>query len=365
MRKICSVFLLMLMIVSTLLISGCTPPDYSDDKAKKIVSEHSQEATDWFQKNLPDAKVDKKVEAFATTNSLLAAVKGSYIRNGRSYGYVYAYRDKKMYVEEGYEESCKLIKQRILKEMGLTEQETVVKLHGYTIVADSENDKPREKENNASKNGSRKLGIGAQKLKPAAMTPQEFADAVLAQNTKESLDFYLHVYKNVYPEPKQELLAKYKNLGAVFYNVPVDVTKNEMVVSQKIYNSKGVKVSYCRFAKINNYLYGGYISPQGRPAEDKIKVHNQDDKNFTLEVLADSKVVFFSTKEVKLVHHFQNANNQLIENEAKKLSRSPVAALADCHEYDGNIVVKDNVFQGYTSLRVPRVKGIYEFKIMN
>ena len=361
MRKISSVLLLALLVISTFLIAGCLPPNYSKDKAKEIATEHGKDVVTWFQKNMPDAQVDKDVKAATEAQNLLAAVQGTYKHHGKSYNYVYAYKENKMYVEEGYEATCNIIKQRILKEAGLTEQETKVSFHGYNVYADNANDKAKQNGNDEAT--AKRLSLRAQKLKPAKLTPQEFADAVLAPNTQERFNFYLRVYQEAYPEQSPAVLAKYKNLGAVFYNTPVAVTQEQSSISQKIYNRKEVKANYCRFVKINDYLYGGYTTSGVKPTEDKLKLTKQDDKSFTLEVPANSKVTFFSTKAVKLVHYFKNANGEVIKNEAKELVKSDVPSFQNCHEYDGKLVVEDKVAHGYSSLSVPRVKGVYQYKI--
>ena len=142
MRRVYSLILMVALLVTASVISGCFPPNYSKEQAKKIVSEHKHEALAWFSKNMPAAKPDSDCEAYATELNLLGAIKGSYKVNGKSYDYVFDYNTKSMYVGEGYEEACALVKAAILKEFNYSAKETKVNFHGYSIKLKNENDKP-------------------------------------------------------------------------------------------------------------------------------------------------------------------------------------------------------------------------------
>ena len=66
MRRVYSLILMVALLVTASVISGCFPPNYSKEQAKKIVSEHKHEALAWFSKNMPAAKPDSDCEAYAT-----------------------------------------------------------------------------------------------------------------------------------------------------------------------------------------------------------------------------------------------------------------------------------------------------------
>ena len=53
MRRVYSLILMVALLVTASVISGCFPPNYSKEQAKKIVSEHKPEALAWFSKNMP------------------------------------------------------------------------------------------------------------------------------------------------------------------------------------------------------------------------------------------------------------------------------------------------------------------------
>ena len=98
MRRVYSLILMVALLVTAFVISGCFPPNYSKEQAKKIVSEHKHEALAWFSKNMPAAKPDSDCEAYATELNLLGAIKGSYKVNGKSYDYV-VFVDENNHVE--------------------------------------------------------------------------------------------------------------------------------------------------------------------------------------------------------------------------------------------------------------------------
>ena len=146
------------LLITAFAISGCFPPNYSKEQAKKIVNEHKHEALAWFSKNLPAAKPDSECEAYATGLDLFGAIKGSYKVNGKSYDFVFDYNTKSMYVGEGYEETCALVKAAILKEFNYSAQKTKVTFHGYSLKLKSENDKPHNPmQNNQGKEIRTKL----------------------------------------------------------------------------------------------------------------------------------------------------------------------------------------------------------------
>mgnify|MGYP003296764774 CR=1 FL=1 len=131
MKRVISFTLMLTILATAFLISGCLPPNYTKEKAKEIAKANQKEALAWFAANMPDAKPDSDCVAYEMGTDLLGAVKGSYKRNGRSNGYVYEYTNKKMYIGEGYDETCKIVQDKVLKDFGYTKQEAEINFHGY------------------------------------------------------------------------------------------------------------------------------------------------------------------------------------------------------------------------------------------
>ena len=94
MKRIYSFIIMVALLITAFAISGCFPPNYSKEQAKKIVSEHKHEAFAWFSKNMPAAKPDSECEAYVTGLDLFGAIKGSYKVNGKSYDFVFDYNTK-------------------------------------------------------------------------------------------------------------------------------------------------------------------------------------------------------------------------------------------------------------------------------
>ncbi len=352
-----------MILVTSLLVAGCLPPNYTKEKAKEIAKNHQKEALSWFQANMPDAKPDGEVAAYDTGIDLLGAVKGEYKRNNKSQRYVYEYTHKKMYVSEGYEETCKLIKNAVLKDFGYSEQESEVSFHGYQFLAKNEND--NAKRNGLEEQQAKEILSYQEKLRPADKTPEQFAQAILAPDTKEKFDFYLHLYRDAFPEQQVEKQKQYKNLGSIWCSVKIDLTKQPQGVYEKVYLKNRVEERYYHIEKIADGLYGGYINYKGVPESgDKLKIKYIAGKHLTLEIPKGAKPIVFSNASLNLVQYFKNTKGETIENVAEEMYKSTKAGVKGYHQYSTELFVKDNLTYGYTHLTVPLVNGVYNYKIL-
>lgn len=63
MKKFWPILILTLMILTTFMITGCLPPNFTEQKAKDIAKEHHKDAVAWFQQYKPEAQVDKDCAA--------------------------------------------------------------------------------------------------------------------------------------------------------------------------------------------------------------------------------------------------------------------------------------------------------------
>lgn len=354
---------MLILLATSLLIAGCLPPNYTKEKAKEIAKEHQKEAIAWFQSNMPDAKPDGDVAAYETGVDLLGAVKGSYKRNNKSHQYVYEYTNKKMYISEGYEETCKLVEEALLKDFGYTKQESEVSFHGYHFLAKNENDDA--KRNGPVENQPKLLVSDQAKLTPADKTPEQFAKAILAPDTDERFSFYLHLYRDDFPVQQLEKQKQYKNLGSIWCSVKIDLTKQPQGVYEKVYLKDRIEDRYYHIEKIADGLYGGYINYKGVPVGgDKLKIKYQKGKHLTLEIPKGAKPIIFSDNSMTLVQYFKNSKGETIENIAEEMYKSTMAGVKGYHQYSTELFVKDNLTYGYTHMTIPYVEGIYNYKIL-
>lgn len=353
---------MLILLAASMVIAGCLPPNYTKEKAKEIAKNHQEEAIAWFQSNMPDAKPDGEVVAYETGVDLLGAVKGSYKRNNKSHQYVYEYTNKKMYISEGYEETCKLIEEALIKDFGYSKQESEISFHGYQFFAKNENDDAKR---NSQEEKQAKLLISHQeKLTPADKTPEQFAKAILAPNTDERFSFYLHLYRDAFPEQQLEKQKQYKNLGSIWCSVKVDLTKQPQGVYEKVYLKDRIEERYYHIEKIADGLYGGYINYKGIPVGgDKLKIKYQG-KQLTLEIPKGAKPIIFSNNSMTLVQYFKNPKGETIENIAEEMYKGTKAGVKGYHQYSTELFVKDNLSYGYTHITVPFVEGIYNYKIL-
>lgn len=362
MKKLVSFAILLLLLVTTFLISGCIPPNYSSEKAKEIAQAHQKDAFAWFQEHMPDAKPDKDCAAYQTGIDLLGAVKGEYKRNGKTHKYVYEYTNKKMYVSEGYEDTCKIVKDIVLKDFGYSNDESEVSFHGYQFLAKNENDAPRRRDSEEKE--AKELYSYQEKLMPAGISPKDFAKTLLDPNTKEKFDFYIHLYRDDFPEQQLEKQMRYKNLGSIWCSKKIDLANNPQDIYEKVYLRKEIKNRYYNIVKITDDIYGGYIThvklPQGK---DEVKYKYTKD-GLTLTIPDGAQPIIFSKKELTLVHAFKNGKGDLIENVAEEMFRAKKGTVKGYHQYDTELFIKDDFSHGYKSIRVPLVKGVYNYKIL-
>lgn len=365
MKKLLSLTVMLMLLVTTFLISGCLPPNYSKEQAKKIAQEHRQEALNWFATNMPNAKPDSDVEAYETGTDLYGAVKGNYKRDGKSHKFVYEYTDKKMYIDEGYEETCKIIEATVLKDFGYTKDESVVSFHGYKFKAKNENDNPRKNRFQDNAVPPKALYSYQEKLIPADKTPEQFAKAILAPNTEENFDFYIHLYRDNFPEQQLEKQKRYQNLRSIWCSTKIDLTKQPQGIYEKVYLTDKITDRYYHIEKINDGLYAGYISFTGFPAKgDKLKIDYKEGKHLTLTIPEGAKPIIFSKNSMNLVQYFKNTKGDTIHNIAEELFKTSIPGVKGYHQYSTELFVKDNLSYGYSHLTVPLVKGVYTYKIL-
>lgn len=364
MKKFQSFTVMTFFILITFIISGCLPPNYTKEKAKEIAKNHKNETLSWFTSNMQDAKPDNDVEAYETGVDLLGAIKGNYKRNGKSYKYVYEYTNKKMYIGEGYDETCKIVQNEILKDFGYTKEEAEISFHGYQFACKNENDDTKPRYNNEIEK-AKELYSYQEKLMPADKTPEQFAKAILDINSKEKFDFYMHLYRDDFPAQQLEKQKQYKNLGSIWCSAKIDLTKQKQGFYEKVYLKDRIENRYYHIEKISDNLYGGYINYKGIPAEgDRLKISYKDGKHLTLEIPKSAKPILFSKNSLTLVHYFKNTKGDTIENIAEEMYRSTKAGVKGFHQYDTDLFVKDDFSYGYTSIKVPLVGGVYTYKIL-
>ena len=361
MKRIYSFIIMVALLITAFAISGCFPPNYSKEQAKKIVSEHKPEALAWFSKNMPAAKPDAECEAYKTELDLFGAIKGSYKVIGKSYDYVFDYNTKNMYVGEGYEETCALVKAAILKEFNYSAKETKVSFHGYSFKLKNENDKLSKR---MPIDQPKEISTKLLKLIPAKISPQEFAQRVLAPDTNEVFNFYIDVYRDSFPKYEPEKQAKFKNLGLIMCFIPVDIEKDAQTVYKKYYSVKGVEEYVCHLAKVEDGFYAGYETKWSPKLEDKAKVTKKTSKQFLLEIPKTARPIFFSKEKKMLVHSFKNPKGNLIENIIADKHTASVPGMAGFKQHGLELVVKDEYAHSNSATSVSLVGGAYDVKAL-
>lgn len=184
-RKKCNLARLPVLLLSIgimLLLTGCLPPDFSKEYAKKQAQEHYQDAKDWFDKNRPDAKLGSKCTSLDDGQNLYAAVCGTYSVKGNHFQYIYDFANQGMYLEEDYSEVCKEIEEEMSEALKLPKECGTFHSEGITIEGQCANDNP-----DAIIKAGTPLTVYGKKLLPAGVEAADFAKETLLGNTTMEL----------------------------------------------------------------------------------------------------------------------------------------------------------------------------------
>lgn len=333
MRRIHKWTVILILAALAVVLCGCLPANYTKDMVKEVKSLHAQETLDWFAQNMPNARVDKTCEPYKSPTNLYAAMTGSYKVNGQRYKYVYDYANHCMYVEDGYQEACSLIKKEMLTGMGMSESNTTDSFHGYEFPLESENDNwqcPVDDDPHSF----------LEELIPYGITPSEFARQIL-DNEKE-MRIYYSCYLPTDDTYHPEYFERYSNLGGIWYYYPIDVENGYNGVYCAIHTREGVEYQYIHVEKIEEGLYGGYVYTLDEPIEDLLKFR-VDGNEITLNIPEKTSPIFFAKKKEKLVSHFVNSTGKEITVIPDEEYRTDCYGNDDYYIFGSGYCVKKNV----------------------
>ncbi len=345
---------LLFFVAIIVMLTGCLPPNFTNEKVKEVRKLHEEEPYQWFREHMPEAKTSKKSEPYKTGTDLYAAMEGTYQYRGTTYEYLYDYVNQIMYVEDGYEEACERIAKELIPKLHLEESKTEPLFLGYGISLYTENDNPRnqdygamdseEAEEGTTEDSSDMESALRYKLIPFGVTPAEVAEQAISGSV--SLRFAFYTYDASFSEYQPEVYETYPNLSGINYSYPIDCQKGFQGVYKSHHSINGVDDEYCHIEEISEGLYGGYVWKNNVPVEDLLQSYVDGDE-ITLVIPQKTSPVFFSEKKEKLMSHFINAKGKEIIVEAGPLYRTDCKGTSEYQLFDNNLMIKRNVSYGY------------------
>lgn len=342
-----------LTIALLLCLGACTPPNYTKDKAKEIADVHGPEAEAWFEEYYPEAEI-KSCKAYKDGTDLYAALTGTYKAGKAEYTYVYDYYYRAMYLSEGYDEVCSLIESEINSAFGLDAERTEYHFYGLSFTTVSEND---DEKNHGQAQGEL-ISSMYEKIIPFG-DRAGFARSVLEGNTK--FVFYVNNYAEAFPTPDAELFAEYPNLHSITYNVPVDGDFSGEYLQE--WSKDGCSSKYARITKLEEGLYGGYLSKGASELEGDVVFIREDDKSFSLEIPDGTEPIIFSDKKLKLVNCFANSSGEAFEEEVDELYKIKCSGWSGKFKMSHDLLVTSELAHGYGRDAIAEDPGLYKFKV--
>lgn len=355
---------LLLSAVLCVLLSACTPPNYTKEKKKEVTAEFADSAKQWFLENEPAATV-KSGEAYHDAVDLYAAISGTYELGNGIYRYLYDYRNGVMYTDEHYAEACGLLSEFLLREFDLRPESSSFSFLGSDLTVGYENDDwyPRNLpvgEDGNPANLSEVTASRRENLMPAGLSAAEFSEKVLSGEASFSLAIDSVVEE--YPVYEEEKFGKYApNLVGIWYRVPMGTEFSG--ACQKIYSSRGVEEYYASITRLREGLYGGWFY-RGVPAfEDSISYENLGKDGFSLVIPEPAEPILLTEKKQrKLKTYFTNSAGEKIEYEADELYRSDCPGFPGCYAFSTEFVAREPVQYAYRITRNSNSGGKYFFK---
>lgn len=343
---------------AALSLTGCRAPNYTGRKAKEIAAKYRTEAELWFETNEPGAVI-QTCEAYNAGVDLLAAVRGHYKKDGKSWYYVYDYYNHDMYTSEGYDACCDMIAAETMKGLGIDPATADSFFTGFSFSTKNEND--NFKSVPIAPEDSEYHSTLLEKMLPADIDPETYANAVLDGEVVFSYSIYS--YDGIIPEYDASRFELYPNLGAVNYYADIDVTEGFDGIFKERQSSSSLTKYRAHFTEIGDGFYGGYVIQEGRGEyEDRLEVESGKGE-FTLRIPEQAEPVLFTGKDRKFSSIFKNGEGKEIEVKSGEMKNYKEACPGrdDFLIFENSYLVRNSVNECYRRMRIVSVEGEYRF----
>jgi len=353
MRKTGSIRHIKAMLISILIfiimLTGCMPPNYTSDHKKELTDQHLPDVTDWFEKNMPQARV-RSGNIYSDGINLCSAMEGTYVLDGESYRYIYDYFKDEMFIEDGYSLVCEIIRDEICEILRIDSDIVYINFESDQIPANTDNDDEKYPSSGT---------IKVDGLIPYGEDPGDYAYRSIHEGTL--ISYYVYVYGDEIPEYDHDTYASLAKLGFVKYIVPAGYEYSG--ICSAIYDDDSAEYTYAELEKLDKGLYAGYIasvtgeydSSSGGMDSD---IHNISDFDLSCELKSrnqikmtvppEAKPIIFSDKKRDFAVERVRSDGQVYQVEMDFNKGSDVSQYTGHYISFGSIVVPDEGLYGYS-----------------
>lgn len=335
-------------------LCACYPPGYTKEYSKELATQNYPKAVEWFAHNIPDAKVGSKCTSYTNAISLFSAICGSYSLGHNKYEYIYDYENDEMYLSQGFDEACQLVKDKSCRILDLETKNVEIRPDGIRFETLCCNDNITY----AQVPAGEVISSGLIKMVPASLSLEEFSDKIVSGQLE--MKYFLYSYVNAIPEYDQVLYSNLSNLICIYYRHPVELESNDYI--QACYSGNTGKLQKYNVAKQANGLYAGYI---GYLSDDNESFTYTDLGNgsFSLDIPANCSPIILSENKVKIVLRYTTGNNEIKEEELEHLNSSPINGWDNCKLYNTVYPLKGKTINAYEIRSDYSERTHYEFII--
>jgi len=348
---------LFLIMVCSFILTACTPGNYTKEHRDEITKLHEGEAKDWFDTNLPDAKV-KSAKAYATGTDLYAAISGEYELNNNRYSYLYDYYNDSMYLGQEYDNCLSELDLLISDYLGIDSENVEVHLYSSTLKGIN-----TKLENDSYKKSDEVMDNGfgtiiAENVIPYDVTGKEYADLIFS-GEDALYEYSIDAYVDEIPNYIHQVFEDNKNLMYINYERPIGW--NYKGIYQATYYANFVTEQTICIKPLGGDVFGGYYVSEKREYDEtlgdvlestledtEVKSSIDGNGNISIEVPARTTPILFA-KSGKYYNRFINNSGEEVCNELNKMEKNVSGAFFDGYDvYEAQIHLPRSKYQGYS-----------------
>ncbi|MCR5594237.1 MAG: hypothetical protein K6G12_00160 [Lachnospiraceae bacterium] len=246
--KAIRISVLAIALSSALSFGGCRPANYTSDAKKQVLKAHEGSAQEWFDRNIPGAKV-KSAGIYTNGMDILCIIEGKYKTSEGTYSYKYDYYNDEMYSDRLYDETYDKITGIVADELAVERSQVDILPFRITIETGTENTPGTTGEmSHAYVDG----------FLPIDIDPDEYAKTILKEASDERIELLLcSVYVYDIPSYDAGIFERMKGLLGLTYVRPADTETDDMIYSAS-YDKENAHYDHLVMKKTDSGSYVGF-----------------------------------------------------------------------------------------------------------
>lgn len=301
--------IIVLAIFTACILSGCVPPNYTEDHAEECLKAHYSEAVDWFSEKMPEAKVSEEAKCYSSHPDLYQLIEGQYEKDGKKYTFLYDYGNNKMYTSENYKKVCDTLKDMVVERCNLDVKKTNIEYEGTTIITHTDNDDLRD----AEIDPYAEKELSWQKVVDTDYSTEDFVEAISKGDIGFSM--YIYVYDDFIPEYDKSIFDDFAFLSIMFYHKPISFEKEYSDMYMAKYDEDGAEESYIHIKEVDDGIYAGYhyTNAGDNTINDKLIIKSSDKNCFDMEIPEGTKPILFTEDKEVIEQYIDQHDSEELE----------------------------------------------------